>query len=78
MLQHWGIIMLALVEGAREKRGNEWCRKWGIGWARRRIGVPARNVIGITPDPTFDERVKASETLKRVCFECGQCRMAKE
>jgi len=50
----------------------------GVGYARRRVGVPARNVVAIGSDDvqTFEAREKAAAELKAWCRECGRCRMA--
>lgn len=82
MQLHLSIILAALVEGARDKRGAEWCRKWGIGYARRRIGTPVRNVAataaGAEDSLSFEQRVKAAGELKAWCQACGRCKMARE
>lgn len=77
-MQHLELIVAALVAGAREKRGPDWCRKWGIGFARRRLGIQPRNVVGMTPDGESAELTKASDSLRRVCRDCRRCRLADE
>lgn len=75
MQLHLALIMAALLEGARDKRGVDWCRKWGVGYARRRIG----NVSKILPHTeASDARVRAAEELRNWCRACDRCKMARE
>jgi hypothetical protein len=76
MSAQWGIIVALLVEGAREKRGPDWCRKWSVGFARRRIGAPVRSLPETTED--FATRVRAAEELRTICRRCGACKLCGE
>lgn len=75
MQLHLSIIVAALVEGARDKRGVEWCRKWGIGYARRRVGSGAKITAA---NDVIDAKALAANELRSWCRECGRCRMAEE
>jgi hypothetical protein len=71
MSARWGIVVSLLAEGAREKRGADFCRKWQIGYARRRLGTPVRGVSESAEE--FEARVDAAAALRDICRQCGLC-----
>jgi hypothetical protein len=79
------LIVLADLEVKREKHGNDWCRRHGVGARRLYLGraLPT-NVVSVNPpqSPKLLEYLKAKqtaqETLAMHCHMCGGCKLAKE
>lgn len=79
-MQHMALIVALLVEGSRDKRGSDWCRKYGIGFARRRLGPtqPRLMIPGPEASESLAMRQAAANELRDMCRACGACRMANE
>ena len=74
------MILLAAFTARRDRDGARWCRKEGIGAARRVLGKPLPDDIsGLPSVATYrDAQREASTILKAHCRACGKCKLAGE
>jgi hypothetical protein len=79
------VLILAGLEADRKSRGNEWCRKHGIG-ARRAVLGPSLppNVVKLNTGARHPDEIRAltaaemaRNTLAAHCRKCGGCPWSK-
>lgn len=80
---HGAVIVLAVLDAWRRTKGEEWCRKRGVGAARQALEArrdESRNVLRMLPPGTrtVEQTIKDAElVLTATCRSCGKCEMAK-
>lgn len=77
--EHAALMIVLSVESAkRDRKGAKWCRKDGIGAARRILGEPLPD--GVPDSPVIREyraaQAAAIEILATHCRVCGRCELA--
>jgi Na+/proline symporter len=78
-MQHVALIVSLLIEGSRAKRGVKWCKEYGVGYARRKLGTPVQAMTaGSEAQTAFTEEQRAAEELRTICRKCGGCRWSEE
>lgn len=72
-------ILLAAFTAKRDRKGAEWCRKAGIGAARKIVGEPLPNDVTEIPSiETYRAAQRdAAAVLATHCRVCGKCRLGR-
>ena len=77
------LIVLAMLEAERERKGAKWCRKHSIGPMRQSLRTAPANVVpivaAVAPEiaDVIDSKRAAQAALARVCEECRGCEWAR-